>query len=118
VFIFVRTQLAITAALTDQWTFPPEFPPWPATDAEILALFDSSTAAVKRALESTPESRLNETVTFFTAPKQTGRIPVIQLMWFMLLDSIHHRGQLTTFLRLAGAKVPSIYGPSADEPWN
>jgi uncharacterized damage-inducible protein DinB len=29
----------------------------------------------------------------------------------------HHRGQLTVYLRLNDAKVPSIYGPSADEPW-
>jgi len=38
-------------------------------------------------------------------------------MWFMLLDSIHHRGQLSVYVRMAGGKVPSIYGPSADEPW-
>jgi len=35
----------------------------------------------------------------------------------MLLDQIHHRGQLSIYMRIAGAKVPSIYGPSADEPW-
>lgn len=35
--------------------------------------------------------------------------------WLMLLDSIHHRGQLSVYIRMAGGKVPSIYGPSADE---
>jgi uncharacterized damage-inducible protein DinB len=35
----------------------------------------------------------------------------------MLLDAVHHRGQLSIYLRLMEAKVPSIYGPSADEPW-
>ena len=31
------------------------------------------------------------------------------------MDEAHHRGQLTVYLRLAGGKVPSIYGPSGDE---
>ncbi len=35
----------------------------------------------------------------------------------MLFDTIHHRGQLAAYLRAAGGKVPSIYGPSADEVW-
>ena len=37
--------------------------------------------------------------------------------WFMLSDQIHHRGQLTVYLRMIGGKVPAIYGPSSDEPW-
>lgn len=36
------------------------------------------------------------------------------MAWGFLFDAIHHRGQLSTFLRAMGAKVPSIYGPSAD----
>ena len=37
-------------------------------------------------------------------------------LWMMLFDQIHHRGQLSVYIRLAGGKVPQIYGPSADEP--
>jgi uncharacterized damage-inducible protein DinB len=36
--------------------------------------------------------------------------------WFTLFDLIHHRGQLSTYLRPMGSTVPQIYGPSADEP--
>ncbi len=36
-------------------------------------------------------------------------------VWGFLFDSIHHRGQLTTYLRPMGGKVPAIYGPSADD---
>ena len=60
---------------------------------------------------------LNGTAEFFVAPKQTGDIPLPEFLEFMLHDQIHHRGQLSVYLRLAGGKVPSIYGPSADEPW-
>jgi uncharacterized damage-inducible protein DinB len=35
----------------------------------------------------------------------------------MLCDQIHHRGQFSVYLRMADGKVPSIYGPSLDEPW-
>jgi uncharacterized damage-inducible protein DinB len=38
-----------------------------------------------------------------------------EMAWAFFLDGIHHRGQLTTYLRAMGAKVPSIYGGSADE---
>jgi uncharacterized damage-inducible protein DinB len=38
------------------------------------------------------------------------------LMWTALFDGVHHRGQLSTYIRPMGGKVPSIYGPSADAP--
>jgi len=38
---------------------------------------------------------------------------VFDVLWVELLDPIHHRGQVSVYLRLAGAKLPSIYGPTA-----
>jgi len=38
-----------------------------------------------------------------------------QMFWISLFDAIHHRGQLSTYIRPMGGKVPSIYGPSADD---
>jgi len=38
------------------------------------------------------------------------------LLWLALFDAVHHRGQLSTYIRPMGGKVPSIYGPSADTP--
>jgi uncharacterized damage-inducible protein DinB len=37
------------------------------------------------------------------------------MCWGYLFDMVHHRGQLSSYLRPMGAKVPSIYGPSADD---
>ena len=37
------------------------------------------------------------------------------LLWIALFDAVHHRGQLSTYVRPMGGKVPSIYGPSADD---
>ena len=39
-----------------------------------------------------------------------------EMLWGFLFDAIHHRGQLSSYLRPMGAKVPSIYGPSGDDP--
>ncbi len=38
------------------------------------------------------------------------------MAWSFLFDIVHHRGQMTTYLRPMGSTVPRIYGPSADEP--
>ena len=43
-------------------------------------------------------------------------VPLGQMFWLGLFDAIHHRGQLTVYLRPIGGAVPSIYGPSADDP--
>jgi uncharacterized damage-inducible protein DinB len=44
------------------------------------------------------------------------KAPLGEMLWGFLFDAIHHRGQLTVYIRPMGGKVPSIYGPSADDP--
>jgi uncharacterized damage-inducible protein DinB len=63
------------------------------------------------------EPQLNTTVKFMTGPKQMGDVRRLDFLWFLLNDMIHHRGQFSVYLRMAGGKVPAIYGPSKDEPW-
>ena len=116
-FIFTLGQGGIAAALADQWQWPPNFPPVPPTLEEVQSAFDASTQAVENAIAIATDARLDAKVMFFVGPKQPGELSVAQLCWFMLHDTIHHRGQLSTYLRGMGAMVPSIYGPSADEPW-
>ena len=41
--------------------------------------------------------------------------PMMEFLWDFMFDAIHHRGQLSAYLRPMGGKVPSIYGPSADD---
>ncbi len=45
------------------------------------------------------------------------QLPAAMYLGFIAKHSIHHRGQLSTYLRPMGSKIPSIYGGSADEPW-
>ena len=68
-------------------------------------------------VRSTPDDQLEQKVKFFVGPKTLGDWTRMSFLWFLLHDQIHHRGQFSIYLRMAGGKVPSIYGPSGDEPW-
>ena len=63
------------------------------------------------------DEELLEPIKFFSGPKTLVDVPRIDFAWLVMSDRIHHRGQWSVYLRMADAKVPSIYGPSADEPW-
>ncbi|MDQ2768708.1 MAG: DinB family protein [Gemmatimonadota bacterium] len=116
--IFSQGQWGIAQAMSQKWTWPPAGKPG-ATDsyAEVLAMFDATGAAAKQAIKAAPDGRLDEMVPFIRGPNRVENIPVSELIWFMLLDGVHHRGQFSVYLRAAGEKVPSIYGPTAHEPW-
>jgi len=82
-----------------------------------LAALETAHQEFRAVIESAPYEALHENVHFFTAPKTMGAISRLDWVWFLLHDQIHHRGQFSVYLRMAGGKVPSIYGPTADEPW-
>jgi len=94
-----------------------KLPKAPATLPEVIATYEATHRAFVDRLKRTPETDLNGTVQFMTGPKQMGDVRKMDILWLMLMDSVHHRGQLSVYLRMADGKVPSIYGPSADEPW-
>ena len=96
---------------------PGQMPNAPESWDVILTAIDKAHAEFGDLVRSTPDQQLLDTVKFFTAPKTLGDVSRIEFAWFLLCDEIHHRGQFSVYLRVAGAKVPSIYGPSADEPW-
>ena len=94
------------------------FPKAPDTYADVLQAFKRIHAEMVGALEAARDEDFAGTVRFFTGPKTLGDYHKSEFLWFMLCDQIHHRGQLSVYVRMVGGKVPSIYGPSADEPWN
>lgn len=98
------------------WSQPMGMPEPPATLAEVIAAFDAGRDRLV-ALVSAKDDDLGGVVSFPVAPKTIGEVPLVQFLWMTLCDQIHHRGQFSVYLRMAGGKVPSIYGPTADEPW-
>jgi uncharacterized damage-inducible protein DinB len=115
---FAMEQALLSAAMTDTLKITGAFPKAEGDFSAIVKKFDSDFKALVELIKKTPDSRFNDgTVNFFVAPKTMGDIPVGAFCWFTLCDQIHHRGQLSVYVRMAGGKVPSIYGPSADEAW-
>ena len=85
--------------------------------SDILSAFDRNVAAARAALVGKTDAELaamwsmrRNGKTIFTMPKAA--------VWrsFVMSHVVHHRAQLTVYLRLLDVPVPSIYGPSADEP--
>jgi uncharacterized damage-inducible protein DinB len=93
---------------------PPEAP---ASWDELLDALEKAHQHFRDIIAAASDETLTEKVTFFAGPKQMGQTSRIDWLWFLLSDQIHHRGQFSVYLRMAEGKVPSIYGPSGDEPW-
>ena len=85
--------------------------------SDLLAALEKAHQEFRDLIASASDEELHEVVHFFTAPKTMGEFTRHEWLWFLLHDQIHHRGQFSVYLRIAGGKVPSIYGPTADEPW-
>lgn len=86
------------------------------TSRELVEALDDGVAKARAALANTTDEHLMTPWRFLVA----GRVVSEQPRYIMLRDAVfnhlaHHRGQLTVYLRLNDASVPSIYGPSADE---
>jgi len=119
-WLFAMEQGLAEKALTSgfDWSTPPGKPPSaPESYDELVKAVEGSFTRTVALVEQMPDSQTGDTVKFFTGPKTLGDIPKLDFLWFLLCDQIHHRGQFSVYLRMAGGKVPSIYGPSGDEPW-
>ena len=88
-----------------------------ATYADVLNMYESTFKSMVPKVQGMSEADWNAKITAPVGPKQMGEVRRADMLWLMLMDSVHHRGQFSVYLRLVGAKVPSIYGPSGDEPW-
>jgi uncharacterized damage-inducible protein DinB len=86
-------------------------PPMPATMKEVLDAYETQSAEMPRRWNDLPPERWDGSLEFFGSQR-----PASPMAWSFLFDIVHHRGQITTYLRPMGSTVPQIYGPSADEP--
>ncbi len=99
-WLIVREEAALVEGLEKgafEWTEAPS----PAKVSEIVTQYDRQHDTLTKHLQAIPGARWEEKLPFAVNGQE--------------LDQIHHRGQLSTYLRPMGAKVPAIYGPSADE---
>jgi len=85
------------------------------TSAELIEALDKAAADAREAFEKTTDEHLETNWKLLAH----GNVVMEAPRYLMIQDTInhwaHHRGQMTVYLRLMGAKVPAIYGPSADD---
>jgi uncharacterized damage-inducible protein DinB len=85
----------------------------PQTSAEVVAWYDENLKRAIVQVQSMTAEQLLTPVEFFGV----FNLPAVLYLGFLNNHSIHHRGELATYLRPMGSKVPSIYGGSYDEPF-
>ena len=85
------------------------------TRAELLAALDKTAAEARAALEGTTEEHLKTRWQLKAKGQVVLEAPRFEMIQDTINHWVHHRGQATVYLRLMGAKVPAIYGPSADD---
>jgi len=107
--IVCEEKMLVEALETGQAQWAPD--PIPPTMKEVLDEYERQSAEVAKRWNALPESRWNGSLEFFGSER-----PASPMAWSFLFDIVHHRGQITTYLRPMGSTVPQIYGPSADEP--
>ena len=116
---FVFEGVGGAQALDGELKFPPKnMPPVPDTWDAMVRECERALRGLGDKVRKASDADLNKTVRFFTGPKQMADVRRLDFFWFLLMDMVHHRGQMSVYLRMADGKVPSIYGPTADEPWS
>ena len=107
--IVCEEKMIIEALETGRAEWKPD--PAPATMKDLLRIYEDQSADVLRRWKALPAARWNGTLEFFGHTR-----PASPMAWSFLFDIVHHRGQISTYLRPMGSTVPQIYGPSGDEP--
>ena len=86
------------------------------TSEELLAFFDEGAAAFRKAVTEASDEAFLAPWTLLQGGKELFTLPRIAVVRNLILNHlVHHRGQMTVYLRLNDVPVPALYGPSADE---
>lgn len=82
---------------------------------EIATSFERNAQQALEAAKNVSDEQWSAPAKFFMGGQPVWETTVGDMAWGYLFDLVHHRGQLSTYIRPMGGKVPSIYGPSADD---
>ena len=114
--IVTEEPVLVNGAITGNFDFM-NMPKPPGSLQEVVSTYEGSHKEQVEKVKKMNDADFNKMIKFMVAPKTMGDMRSGDTLWMMMMDTIHHRGQFSIYLRMADAKVPSIYGPSADEPW-
>lgn len=89
--------------------------PAPASVDEISKAWEENSAALRPRLAALDAAKCAGPADFLVGGHSAWKDTISNMLWGFLFDMVHHRGQLSSYLRPMGGKVPAIYGPSADD---
>lgn len=92
-----------------------EVKPHPAAISEIVTAWQKATEELRGRVAKLDEAKAATPSKLLFNGQPVWTEALGEMLWGYLFDMIHHRGQLSTYLRPMGGKVPAIYGPSADD---
>ena len=107
--IVCEEKMIIEALETGRVQWAP--PPMPKTMKEVAEAYERQSRDIIERWRRLPDEKWNGRLDFMGHER-----PASPMAWSFLFDIVHHRGQISTYLRPMGSTVPQIYGPSADEP--
>ena len=84
--------------------------------AEAVIAYEKHAGMLKEKISKVDDARWDGPARLKMDGKVMWETTVGDMLFGFLFDAVHHRGQLSSYLRPMGSKVPSIYGPSADDP--
>ena len=87
----------------------------PDSSAELIEALDKAAAGARAAFEKTTDEHLKTNWKLLARGNVVMEAPRYEMIQDTINHWAHHRGQMTVYLRLMGAKVPALYGPSADD---
>ena len=114
-WLIVREEIVLAEGLEKgklEWAEVPA----PATMKEVLAAYDRQHDALTKRLQALDVKKWEGKVPFMYQGQEVMSETGYGNAWGFFFDIIHHRAQISTYLRPMGSTVPQIYGPSADEP--
>ena len=106
-----RAQAALVEKGEVEWAAQPQ----PATLDEIVKAWEEATDALRKQLATLDDAKAAGDAKMLAGGAAVWSDTLENMLWGFLLDMIHHRGQLSSYIRPMGGKVPQIYGPTADD---
>ncbi|MEA2238122.1 MAG: hypothetical protein QOC81_2846 [Thermoanaerobaculia bacterium] len=111
----IAEELRSLSDLIDTGVVNWETNPRPSTLDEIVAAYEANASRHRDRLNAIDDSKWASEGRMLYGGHEVMKATVGDICWSFFLDAIHHRGQLSAYIRPMGGKVPSIYGPSADD---
>ena len=117
-WIFTAEQAIVDMTLKGKIEFGGQSPQRPKTMNDILSAYEKIYNANLQKIKAMSEADFNSPIDWPIGPGKMMTMRKADVLWITVMDAVHHRGQLSVYIRLAGGKVPALYGPSADETWS